>query len=128
MTSCTTSVKARHLRPFETLGAHPMALGGVDGVRFAVWAPNARRVSVVGVFNHWDGRRHPMRLRHGVGVWEIFVPHAAPGDAYQFELLGADGQVLPLEGRPLCPRCAAAARTPRAWWRRMPPAARLPAA
>lgn len=46
-----------------------------DGVRFAVWAPNARRVSVVGNFNQWDGRRHPMRLRHLAGVWEIFVPH-----------------------------------------------------
>lgn len=89
-----------HLRPYESLGAHPMALGGVDGVRFAVWAPNARRVSVVGSFNGWDGRRHPMRLRHGAGIWEIFVPHAGIGDAYQFELLSATGAVLPLKADP----------------------------
>ena len=59
-----------HLHPFTFLGAHPMRVGavnGVDGVRFAVWAPNARRVSVVGDFNAWDGRRHPMRVRHGGG-------------------------------------------------------------
>jgi 1,4-alpha-glucan branching enzyme len=114
-----------HLRPFETLGAHPMALGGVDGVRFAVWAPNARRVSVVGTFNHWDGRRHPMRLRHGLGVWEIFVPHAAPGDAYQFELLGADGQVLPLKADPFA-RAAQLRPHTASVVAPMPPARRLP--
>jgi 1,4-alpha-glucan branching enzyme len=53
-----------------------MSVDGVAGTRFAVWAPNARRVSVVGSFNHWDGRRHPMRLRHAAGVWELFIPHA----------------------------------------------------
>ena len=63
-----------HLRPFEILGAQPRTHEGVDGCSFAVWAPNAARVSVVGDFNHWDGRRHPMRLRRECGVWEIFVP------------------------------------------------------
>jgi 1,4-alpha-glucan branching enzyme len=90
----------RHLRPYLVLGAHPMTLGEVAGVRFAVWAPNARQVSVVGDFNAWDGRRHPMRLRHTAGVWEIFVPHAASGDGYKFELRGADGQRLPAKADP----------------------------
>ena len=73
---------------------------GVAGVRFAVWAPNASRVSVVGSFNAWDGRRHAMRLRHDAGVWELFVPHAAAGDLYKYELLDADGHLLPLKADP----------------------------
>jgi 1,4-alpha-glucan branching enzyme len=83
-----------HLRPFEQLGAHLREIDGVRGVAFAVWAPNARRVSVVGDFNQWDGRRHMMRLRRECGVWEIFAPHVAPGDSYEFEILSAQGQVL----------------------------------
>ncbi len=89
-----------HLRPFTMLGAHPMRVSHVDGVRFSVWAPNAKRVSVVGDFNGWDGRRHAMRLHHGGGVWEIFVPHAGVGDHYKFELIGADGSLLPLKADP----------------------------
>ncbi|WP_028693666.1 1,4-alpha-glucan branching protein GlgB [Pseudomonas cremoricolorata] len=81
-------------------GAQPMQVEGVDGVCFSVWAPNARRVSVVGYFNNWDGRRHPMRLRHGAGVWELFVPRLGPGETYKFEVLGAEG-VLPLKADPL---------------------------
>ena len=73
-----------HLRPFEVLGAHPMSQGegaqAVAGVRFAVWAPNASHVSVVGDLTAWDGRRHAMRSRGSPGVWETFSPHAAPGD------------------------------------------------
>ncbi|HYN64669.1 MAG TPA: 1,4-alpha-glucan branching enzyme, partial [Candidatus Limnocylindrales bacterium] len=83
-----------HLRPYERLGAHLREMGGVKGVAFAVWAPNARRVSVVGDFNNWDGRRHMMRLRRECGVWEIFAPQLAPGDKYEYEILSADGQVL----------------------------------
>jgi 1,4-alpha-glucan branching enzyme len=83
----------REMRPQRFLGAHPRTIGGVDGVRFAVWAPNARRVSVVGDFNAWDGRRHPMRLRHTAGVWEIFVPHVAAGDLYKFEVFDAAGHL-----------------------------------
>jgi 1,4-alpha-glucan branching enzyme len=98
-----------HLRPYEVLGAHPMTLGegvyAVDGVRFAVWAPNARRVSVVGNFNGWDGRRHPMRSRGGSGIWELFVPHVAVGDLYQYEILAAGGQVLPLKADPHARAC-----------------------
>ena len=63
-----------HYRAYDKLGAHPGVVDGVAGVAFAVWAPNARRVSVVGDFNDWDGRRHPMRLHPGNGIWEIFVP------------------------------------------------------
>jgi 1,4-alpha-glucan branching enzyme len=93
-----------HLRPFEVLGAHPLRLGedahAVEGVRFAVWAPNASRVAVVGDFNAWDGRRHPMRHRGASGVWELFVPHAARGDHYRYEIRAADGRVLPLKSDP----------------------------
>jgi 1,4-alpha-glucan branching enzyme len=93
-----------HLRPFEVLGAHPIVLGeglyALEGVRFAVWAPNASRVSVVGDFNGWDGRRHPMRSRGPSGIWELFVPHAAQGDRYRYEIRTRDGQVLPLKSDP----------------------------
>ena len=82
-----------HHRPYEQLGAHPIEIGGVAGTRFAVWAPSARRVSIVGGFNSWDGRRHMMRLRRECGVWEIFVPHAGPGDLYKIEIKGADGHL-----------------------------------
>ncbi|WP_260986403.1 1,4-alpha-glucan branching protein GlgB [Bordetella genomosp. 13] len=75
----------------DALGAHPMRLDDVDGVRFSVWAPNARRVAVVGDFNGWDGRRHGMRRRHQAGVWEIFIPGVAAGERYKFAVLGADG-------------------------------------
>ncbi len=88
------------VRAHEILGAHPRVVDGVPGVRFAVWAPNASRVSVVGSFNAWDGRRHPMRLRHDAGVWELFVPHAAVGDLYKYELLDATGKLLPLKADP----------------------------
>ncbi|MGE8394749.1 1,4-alpha-glucan branching protein GlgB [Pseudomonas sp. BIGb0427] len=82
------------------MGAQPLNVEGVDGVRFSVWAPNARRVSVVGDFNNWDGRRHPMRLRHPSGVWELFVPRLRAGEAYKYEVLGRDG-ILPLKADPL---------------------------
>jgi 1,4-alpha-glucan branching enzyme len=84
-----------HLRPFEILGATPRVHEDVAGCSFAVWAPNAMRVSVVGDFNFWDGRRHPMRLRRECGVWEIFLPGVAEGARYKFELLSRDGQLLP---------------------------------
>ena len=89
-----------HLRPFEILGATPRVMDGVAGTAFAVWAPNASRVSVVGGFNHWDGRRHPMRLRRECGVWELFLPGVAAGEAYKFELLSREGQLLPQKADP----------------------------
>jgi 1,4-alpha-glucan branching enzyme len=79
-----------HRRPFEVLGAQPRAIDGIEGTSFALWAPNARRVSVTGDFNAWDGRRHPMRLRPQAGIWEIFLPGVRAGSRYKFELLGAD--------------------------------------
>jgi 1,4-alpha-glucan branching enzyme len=88
------------VRPHEVLGAHLMRVGEIEGVRFALWAPNARRVSVVGNFNQWDGRRHPLRLRHDAGVWEIFIPHVAHGDLYKFEIVAGDGRLLPLKADP----------------------------
>ncbi|TCS39387.1 1,4-alpha-glucan branching enzyme [Paucimonas lemoignei] len=83
------------------LGANPMTIDGVAGTRFAVWAPNAQRVSVVGDFNQWDGRRHPMRLRMETGVWELFIPRLGAGARYQFEIVGIDGNVLPLKADPV---------------------------
>jgi 1,4-alpha-glucan branching enzyme len=83
-----------HERPYERLGAHPADIDGVPGVSFAVWAPNARRVSVVGNFNNWDGRRHAMRARGASGVWEIFIPHLTAGDLYKFEIKAQSGEVL----------------------------------
>ncbi|AZG08122.1 1,4-alpha-glucan branching protein GlgB [Pigmentiphaga sp. H8] len=82
------------------LGAHCTTMDGIPGVRFAVWAPNAQRVSVVGGFNAWDGRRHPMRLRHSAGVWELFVPRLSHGEPYKYELLGPDGGLLPQKADP----------------------------
>ncbi len=89
-----------HLNLYDKLGAHPMTLDGVAGVAFAVFAPAARRVSVVGDFNSWDGRRDVMRVR-GQGFWEIFVPGAAAGDKYKYEIVGSDGHLLPLKSDPV---------------------------
>ena len=90
-----------HRRLYERLGAHPCELEGVAGVRFAVWAPNASRVSVVGPFNNWDGRRHPMRKHPGAGMWEIFVPGVPAEALYKFELISSSGQLLPLKSDPV---------------------------
>ncbi len=88
-----------HLRLYDKLGAHLLSHEGVAGVHFAVWAPNADRVSVIGDFNAWDGRRHVMRLRRGTGVWEIFIPGIAEGANYKYEIIGR-GQRLPLKSDP----------------------------
>ena len=90
-----------HLELWKVLGAHPLTRDGVAGVHFAVWAPGARRVSVVGDFNHWDGRRHPMRRRGSTGVWEIFLPGVEEGARYKFEIRDATGAVLPQRADPV---------------------------
>jgi 1,4-alpha-glucan branching enzyme len=82
------------------LGAHVTEIDGVEGVHFAVWAPDASRVSVVGLFNGWDGRRHPMRQHPTGGVWDIFVPGLCAGDYYKYEILDASGKLLPLKADP----------------------------
>ena len=89
-----------HMHLYDKLGAHPMVLDGVEGVGFAVFAPSAKRVSVVGDFNLWDGRRHAMRVR-GNGFWEIFVPEAKTGAKYKYEIIGPHGHLLPLKSDPL---------------------------
>ena len=86
---------------WKALGAHVMTHEGVEGTHFAVWAPNARRVSVVGDFNGWDGRRFVMRRRGATGVHEIFVPDVADGTAYKYEVLGIDDQLMPLKADPV---------------------------
>ena len=78
--------EGRLKQAYKTLGAQVMQLEGVNGVRFAVWAPNAERASVVGNFNHWDGRTHPMRTHGASGVWDIFIPHLTTQDMYKFEI------------------------------------------
>ncbi|MEI8169413.1 MAG: 1,4-alpha-glucan branching protein GlgB [Rhodoferax sp.] len=83
--------EGRHLRPWEKLGAHPCELGGVVGTAFAVWAPNARQVSVIGDFNHWDPQMHAMQHRMECGAWEVFVPGVGEGALYKFAMVGADG-------------------------------------
>ncbi len=88
-------------RLWHALGAHVMEHEGAEGTHFAVWAPNAERVSVVGDFNIWDGRRHPMRKRGLTGVWEIFVPGVGEGMSYKYEIRGPGGALLPLKADPV---------------------------
>ena len=83
--------EGRHFELAKALGANVMTIDGVRGTRFAVWAPNAGRVAVVGDFNSWDARRHPMRLRHGAGIWELFLPRVSEGARYKFDIVGAGG-------------------------------------
>src|SRR4051812_33835612 len=86
--------QGKHTRIYDKLGAHPITIGNSAGVHFAVWAPNAARVSVVGDFNAWDGRRHPMRSLGSSGIWEIFIPGPTLGERYKFELLTRHGEVI----------------------------------
>ncbi|SFP57644.1 1,4-alpha-glucan branching protein GlgB [Tranquillimonas alkanivorans] len=90
-----------HQRIWQVLGAHVREHEGCEGTHFAVWAPNAQRVSVVGGFNHWDGRRHVMRKRGMTGVWEIFVPGIVEGEVYKYEIVGPDGALQPLKADPV---------------------------
>jgi len=90
-----------HLRLWHALGAHVILHEGAQGTHFAVWAPNARRVSVAGDFNFWDGRRHVMRRRGPTGVWEIFVPDVLEGARYKYEIIGSEGQPVPLKADPV---------------------------
>ncbi|HQS96138.1 MAG TPA: 1,4-alpha-glucan branching protein GlgB [Novosphingobium sp.] len=89
-----------HQRLFDKMGAHLIEHEGASGVHFAVWAPNASLVSVVGDFNDWDHRRHPMRRRADIGVWEVFIPDIGEHRAYKYRITAADGTVLPLKADP----------------------------
>ena len=93
-------VEGTHRRLYQRLGAHVLNHQYVDGVHFAVWAPNAQAVSIVGDFNFWDGRHHPMRKRIDSGLWEIFIPGLGEGAAYKFRIRGPDGVDQPLKADP----------------------------
>src|SRR5262245_47725618 len=86
--------EGNHYSIYRKLGAHVEMRDGVSGTRFAVWAPNAERVSVVGDFNSWDGRTHVMSARGSSGVWEIFIPDVGPGAQYKYELRLRDGKLF----------------------------------
>ncbi len=86
--------EGRHRRLWEVLGAHPRTHEGVVGVAFAVWAPNAKAVRVVGDWNFWDGRLHPMRALGNSGVWELFIPGAQPGARYKYEIISAAERLI----------------------------------
>jgi 1,4-alpha-glucan branching enzyme len=92
--------EGKHRHAYRFLGAHEHAVDGVAGILFAVWAPNAERVSVVGDFNRWDGRRHPMRARPGNGIWELFIPDLSPGVLYKFEIRQRGSGAIHLKSDP----------------------------
>jgi 1,4-alpha-glucan branching enzyme len=89
-----------HIHAHRFLGAHERTIAGVRGTRFALWAPNAERVSVVGTFNHWDGRYHPMTVRGNSGVWELFIPELGAGELYKYEISARDSRELRLKSDP----------------------------
>jgi 1,4-alpha-glucan branching enzyme len=103
--------EGRHFVMARVFGANETTLEGIKGVGFAVWAPNAERVAVVGDFNSWDSRRHPMRLRHPAGVWELFVPRLAAGERYKFDIVGAGGVPLPQKADPVAQQAEAPPQT-----------------
>ena len=86
--------EGRHFEAWKVLGARLKTVDGVAGCLFAVWAPAVQRVSVIGDFNDWDGRRHPMRCRGTSGIWELFIPGLTAGQAYKYEILGSRGQLV----------------------------------
>jgi len=96
--------QGRLLQAWRSLGAQPMTVAGVTGVRFAVWAPAAERVSVIGPFNRWDGRVHPMRVRGETGVWELFIPGLGEGELYKFEIRNRDSGALRVKTDPFARR------------------------
>ena len=92
--------RGEHTRAHCFLGAHRIEVDGIDGVLFSVWAPNAERVSVVGDFNRWDGRCHPMRVRGHFGVWELFIPGLESGQVYKYEIRNAVSGDLHIKADP----------------------------
>ena len=92
--------EGQHQRLYDKLGAHPTTLNEIYGTLFSVWAPNARRVSVVGNFNQWNGDSHPMNLNYESGIWELFIPTIEAGTIYKYEIVSSDGYLLPLKSDP----------------------------
>jgi len=92
--------EGQHWNIYQLLGAHPWVVDGVEGIFFATWAPNAERISIVGDFNDWDGRRHPMRVRGGSGLWELFIPGISAGAIYKFEIRNRDSGAVFLKTDP----------------------------
>ena len=86
--------EGKHYDVYEKFGAHPMTIDGVKGTYFAVWAPHARRVSVVGDFNMWDGALNPMQMMQTSGIYELFIPDVAPGAVYKYQILTRNGEIL----------------------------------
>ena len=113
--------EGRHQDLWERLGAHVRELDGVVGTAFAVWAPSARAVSVVGDFNYWDGRIHPMRSLGSSGIWELFLPGVGEGARYKYEILAPDGE-LRLKADPVAfetevpPKTASVVHDPKHEW------------
>ena len=105
------AAEGRHERLWERLGAHPTHYRGAFGTSFAVWAPTARSVSVVGDFNSWDGRLHPMRAIGSAGIWELFVPEVGPGTRYKYEIRPGSGGPRLLKADPLAFRTEAPPQT-----------------
>jgi 1,4-alpha-glucan branching enzyme len=101
--------EGRHFGLADAFGAQVTTIDGIDGVRFAVWAPSAKRVAVIGDFNSWDARRHPMRVRYPAGVWELFMPRISPGERYKYDIIGPNGDHVPLKADPVA---RAAERSP----------------
>ncbi len=93
--------EGRHLELARAIGSHERVIAGVEGVMFAVWAPNARCVAVVGDFNAWDARRHPMRRRIEAGIWELFIPGLRAGEIYKYAIVGPDGRHMPWKADPM---------------------------
>ena len=113
--------EGRHEELWERLGAHVTEVDGVTGTAFAVWAPSARAVSVVGDFNYWDGRLHPMRSLGSSGIWELFLPGVGDGAHYKYEILAPDGEIR-LKADPVAfqtelpPKTASVVHDPRHVW------------